>query len=316
MPDPLSRDTFTGPWAGLPVAWRPDGAFDEPTYRADVRACCQVGIPGVYTGGTTGEFYAVEIDEFARISRATVETCHEHNTPAMIGCSATSTRGVERRVEIAREVEADAIQVTLPFWIELPDAEVTPFFRSVAKAAGDLPISVYDTLRCKKRLTVAQHQEIHQAVPTYLMVKSNAGTVGDTPEGCAALSEFANVFVPEVRWQELVPHGAAGACSAMVYWRPELVLGLWQWMRSGDALRATPLLKKTKSFHDFLFAQFGPRGFTDTAYDRLVGTAVGILETSLPCRGPYPHANAADQDTVRAWCSENFPELLRFSTAS
>ena len=53
---PLTRDTFTGPWAGLPVAWTDDDRFDEVTYRADVARCCQAGIPGVYTGGTTGEF--------------------------------------------------------------------------------------------------------------------------------------------------------------------------------------------------------------------------------------------------------------------
>ena len=131
----LTRETFTGPWAGLPVAWNEDGSFDEETYRGDVRRCCEAGIPGVYTGGTTGEFYAIEIDEFAEISGSTIEECHLLQTPAMIGVSATSTRGAVRRAEIAAALGADAIQVTLPFWMEVRDKEVVSYFQSVSEAS-------------------------------------------------------------------------------------------------------------------------------------------------------------------------------------
>ena len=78
----LTRETFTGPWAGLPVAWTDDDRFDEITYRGDVTRCCRAGVPGVYSGGTTGEFYAMEFDEFQEIARATVEACHACGTPA------------------------------------------------------------------------------------------------------------------------------------------------------------------------------------------------------------------------------------------
>ena len=132
----MTRETFTGPWAGLPVAWAASGRFDETTFRGDVRRCCEVGIPGVYTGGTSGEFYAIEIDEFVEITRAAVEECHENGTPAMIGCSATSTTGAVRRAEIAAELGADAIQVTLPFWMEVGEGQIVEFFRTVADASG------------------------------------------------------------------------------------------------------------------------------------------------------------------------------------
>lgn len=307
----LKRETFTGPWAGLPVAWHDDGSFDGNTYRSDIRRCCEAGIPGIYTGGTTGEFYAIEIDEFPEITKATIEECHAHNTPAMIGVSATSTRGAVRRAEIARDLGADAIQVTLPFWMEVSETEIVPFFQTVSEASGNLPFSIYETLRCKTRLNLKHHRQIKVAVPEYMMVKSNAGTLGDTVEGCAALSEFVNVFVPEVRWGELVPAGAAGACSAMVYWRPELVLGLWNKM-SSDSDDVTDILNKVTKLHAFLAETFAPRGFTDTAYDRLLGKAVGILETSLQCRAPYPYATGDDIETIRNWCRNHFPGLLSF----
>ena len=83
----MSRETFRGPWAGLPVAWTDAGNFDEETYRQDVRRCAEAGMPGVYTGGTTGEFYAMEFQEFQAVARATVEECHAGGKPAMIGCT-------------------------------------------------------------------------------------------------------------------------------------------------------------------------------------------------------------------------------------
>ena len=69
----LTRENFVGPWAGLPVAWTDEDTFDETAYRADVRACCEANVPGIYTGGTTGEFYAMEFDEFQQVARAAVE---------------------------------------------------------------------------------------------------------------------------------------------------------------------------------------------------------------------------------------------------
>ena len=89
----LAREDFRGPWAGLPVAWTEAGAFDEETYRIDVRRCADARMPGIYMGGTTGEFYAMELDEFRAIARATVEECHAGSIRAMIGCTSTYTIG-------------------------------------------------------------------------------------------------------------------------------------------------------------------------------------------------------------------------------
>ena len=69
----LKKEQLIGPWCGLPVAWKADLSFDEKTYRGDVARSCAAGVPGVYTGGTTGEFYAQEFEEFQKIARLTIE---------------------------------------------------------------------------------------------------------------------------------------------------------------------------------------------------------------------------------------------------
>lgn len=306
----LTRETMTGPWAGLPVAWGADGEFDEPTYRADVARCCGAGVPGVYTGGTTGEFYAMELDEFQRVARATVEECRAHDVPVMIGCTSTYTRGAARRAAFAAEIGADAIQVALPFWMEIDDAQIVPFFREVAAAAEGLALSVYETDRAKKQLTCNQHRAIKEAVPSYLMVKANAGTLGEDPEGCAALSQFVNVFVGEGRWAELGPHGVRGCCSSVIYWNPRFTLALWKRVEQGDWEAVTKGCQQLDGLFTFLDEGFADRGFTDTAYDRLGGLATGFLHTSLQNRGPYPSPTEADVKRLADWFRESFPEML------
>jgi dihydrodipicolinate synthase/N-acetylneuraminate lyase len=306
----LTRDNFIGPWAGLPVAWTDDDRLDEATYRQDVAACCQAGVPGVYTGGSTGEFYALSYEEFQAVARATVEVCHEHGTPAMIGCTDTYTKGAMRKATFAAEIGADAIQVALPFWMPMPADQIVPFFREVASAAPGLALSVYETTRAKVTLTVEQHLAVKDAVPQVLMVKANANTVGLTEEGCRRLSEHVNVFVGEHLFAEFFRYGARGGCSSAVYWSPKFMLRLWEQVRRGEWAEAEAGCAKLKALFGFLGETWEPRGFVDTSFDRLGGRAGGFLKTSLRCRAPYPHATEGDVEVWRGWCRENLPEMI------
>lgn len=306
----LTRETFTGPWAGLPVAWTDDDRFDEATYRADVVHCCEAGVPGVYTAGTTGEFYAMEFDEWKAITRATIEECRTHGIPAMIGCTSTYNLGAARRAAFAAECGADAIQVALPFWMEIGDRQIVPFFKEVVNASGGLPLSIYETTRAKKVLTLDQHRAIKDAAPTYMMVKANAGTLGDTPEGCRAISEFVNVFVGEQKFGELGRFGAKGGCSSLVYYSPRVILPLWEQVERRDWASADATCRRIAELFDFWGRTFGDRGFTDSAEDRLGGVAGGFLKCSLRCRSPYPSATPDDAATLRRWYREHFPEML------
>lgn len=53
-------------------------------------------------------------------------------------------------------------------------------------------------------------------------------------------------------------------------------------------LYSAAMHQRIESLFEFLIGTFAPRGFTDTAFDRLGGLATGFLQTSLHSRGPYP----------------------------
>ena len=299
-----------GPWAGLPVAWKDNGrTFDEDVYRANVDRCCKAGIPGVYTAGTTGEFYAMEFDEWQAVTRATIEQCKLHGTPVMIGVTSSYTLGVQRRTAIAAELGADAIQLAVPYWLEVDDREIVPFFKEAVAAAPGLAMTVYDTLRSKKELTVDMHRAIFDATGTYLAVKS-PGTVGNTEEGCAALSEFINVWVNENEWARLGPHGAIGCASALVYMNPRYILRMFELLQNRDWDALATCCEAVQRLDDEGLAPFAARGFTDTAYDHLQGLVAGFLDMSPVSRGPYVSCTDEDVELLRAWMAENVPELL------
>ena len=254
----------------------------------------------------------MEFDEFQAIARATVEECKKSGTPSMVGCTSTYTLGVIRRVQYAAELGADAIQVALPYWMEISDEAVVPFFKEVAAASEGMALSIYErTLRAKKSLTLDQHRAIKDAVPSYTMVKANEGTLGYTPEGCEALSQFVNVFVNESKLGKLGRVGAKGSCSAMVYYNPRVILELWSQVESQNWEKVDATCEKICDFIELLLFKELPLTYTDTTYDRIGGVAFGFLKTSLRNRAPYPSGTLRDIEVYRNWFTKHFPEMLQ-----
>ena len=307
----LSREEMIGPWAGLPVAWNEDLRFDQQAYRADVERVCKAGVRGVYTAGTTGEFYAMEFDEWKAVTKATVEECRKHGTFVMIGVTSTYTLGARRRAAYAAKVGADAVQVALPFWMELDNRQVVPFLKEVTEACPGLALSLYETLRAKKALTVDQHRAVSEATGCYVAVKANAGTVGSTPEGCRQLSEFVNVWAAENDWSRLGPHGLIGSASALVYMNPRVVLHMFDLMRRQKWDELNPWTDMLDRLVQEGLRPFTEKGYTDTAYDRLMGITTGFLTMSVRSREPYISVTDQDVHELRAWMEANTPELLK-----
>src|SRR5579863_1493741 len=117
-PMPLSADQLKGMWAALLVSWTSRSELDEDTTRENVRRMCRSGVQGVYTHGTTGEFYAQSEEEWRRVARAALEESKALRVPCQIGCTALWSGEVIRRAEFAQKLDAAALQIAFPFWME------------------------------------------------------------------------------------------------------------------------------------------------------------------------------------------------------
>jgi len=305
---PLTTETLKGMWAGLPVPWTTQDEIDEGSLRENVRRICRAGAHGVYTHGTTGEFYAQTEEEWKRVVRATVEECRSEAKPCQIGCTALWTNEVIRRVSFAQRMGADGVQIAFPFWLELTDDQAVRFLRDVAGAVPEMPFILYNTTRSKKPLTVdLLRRSLDVGIPI-------VGCKGVRSK--QELQEFLKVgpklkfFVGEY---ELASHwspGARGCYSSFVYACPRFMLRYFDLCEQGRT-EAQDIEEGLKRFIAEYVMPLIQRGMYDTALDRCFAAMTGFLTGNLlQSRQPYDAATQKDVKECYEWCFNNLPEFI------
>ena len=301
-----------GVWAAQPVAWDDQEQFDAARYESDIAYLCSTGIHGIYSGGTTGEFYALDFEEFVDTNALMLQTAHAAGVPVQVGVTALCTREVERRTRWATEHGADGIQVALPFWLPLSDGEVLAFFRDVGQAAAGAFIVHYDTLRSKRSISTELYCRIKEHVPN-LVGSKYGGELSGIPEILRALPGFA-IFTGEPTLYDAMKLGASGTYSSVVLTNPHLMLAFFDACRRSDDVDAQSLTTRIKRFkHEAvhpLLAQSNEPGYWDSALDRLQAMLNPHMKCGLRCRRPYRSASPADLQKVRTWIEQNDPGLL------
>lgn len=309
----ITKDKLCGIWAALPLPWREDGSLDAEIYARDIVSCCEAKVNGIYSGGTTGEFYAQDFEVFSQVNRILAETAHEHGTPMQAGCTALNTEEVCRRARYAKEIGADIIQVAIPFWLELDDTEVVDFFSAVAKAAGGVPIIHYDTARSKRRISPALYQRLCREVPTLWGTKFGGADVFAVKQITLA-NPTLKVFVGEHALASATPMGASGAYCALVLMNPGWMIEYYEACRDRRWNRAFEVQDEVA----LLFSTLGSlptSGLQDSALDRLFARVDDFLQCPIQCKLPYRSGTEADLEFLRDWTKRNLPHLLQKALA-
>ena len=309
---PLTSDTLKGMWAGMPVPWTAEDHLDEDALRENVRRMCRAGAHGVYTHGTTGEFYAQTPGEWRRVAQITVQECQPFRTPTQVGCTALWTAEVIRRAEFAQEIGADGIQVAFPFWLPLTDAEAVGFLKEVTRQVPGMPVTLYNTGRSKKPLTSDLLKRIlDQEIPLI-----GCKGVGSEEEVASflGLAPWLRIFVGEDKLADWWHAGVRGSYSSLVYACPKLMLRYFQLCEAGDP-QAVEIGKGLQRLSREFVVPLLQEGFWDTAFDRTFAAATGFLTGSLlRSRPPYRMATQRDVEMFRQCCERVFPEFLQKST--
>ena len=71
----LTANDCRGIWSAVPLSWDERDRLDEDSFRTNIETMCRAGVHGVYTTGSTGEFYALDFDEFCRMVDIIAEVC-------------------------------------------------------------------------------------------------------------------------------------------------------------------------------------------------------------------------------------------------
>lgn len=118
------------------------GDIDVPALKGLVDYLIEAGCHGLFSLGSTSEVPYFTDAERDTVLRATVEAANGR-VPVIAGVMDMTTKRVIEQARRAKELGADGIVVTVPFYALSDESEIADHFRAV-KAAVDLPIYAYD----------------------------------------------------------------------------------------------------------------------------------------------------------------------------
>lgn len=310
----LTSQTLRGIWAALPMSWRADDSFDEEAYRTNIARLCAASVDGIYTTGSTGEFYALDRAEFERMVDVVMEETRHHRIPVQIGCCADDTRDVLRQMAYAAEAGAAGVQVVLPYWMELSDAEMLQFFRDLASAFPQLPLIHYNVPRAKRFLTARDYQKILEVAPNLIGVKfTYAGSHwGELQQALQLLPQLA-YFVAEDLLVSAMQLGARGSYSSIACVSPSFMqemFALATARRWDEALAQQAKVARFFAECGAFVEQLG-LSTSDPAFDKGLAIASGFLTGHPRTRAPYNGWSDAGIVEVRRWLQKHYPEFVR-----
>jgi dihydrodipicolinate synthase/N-acetylneuraminate lyase len=304
----LDRQTLRGVWCALIVPWTDADEPDAARFEREVRAYGGCGVDGVYTGGTTGEFYAQDDATFAHIAEIACREAHEIGLPVQIGCTALSTRTVRRRIATAIAAGADAVQIALPFWLAMRDDEVMQFVRDLADQAGDVPIVLYLTSRSKRKIEPGLLGEIAASVPTFIGTKDTGCDVAGLRAMLAAAPDLA-IFGGDNDFIAKVPAGGTGGYCSVTGLNARRVAEYYEHCAAGRLDAARALHREM----DALMALYGhwakEDGLMDSAIDRIQRVAGGV-DVGLRCQAPYRSGNQRHVQELLELCRTTASSFL------
>lgn len=310
----LTADTLHGIWAGVPMAWDAEYALDEASYRANTIAMCEAGVHGIYTTGSTGEFYALDFAEFCRMVDIQDEICGRYRMPLQIGCCADSTRRTLQMLEYAAgKATVGAAQVVIPYWMELTERELRQFFADLYAACPDLPLVHYNIPRAKAFLNAADYLRILDVAPSLIGVKytfagSNFGALKTNLVKTPQLS----YFVGEDLLVSAMQLGARGSYSSLIATNPPFMLTLYEQARQGRWEAAMDMQRTLGCFLEDLcdYVDSLGEGLMDPVADKGMAVACGCAAGSARTRAPYIGWSDRTVALVRAWVETQYPQFI------
>jgi len=126
----------------IPTAFGRDGSLDLEASRAIFRYVGRSGNEGAFVLGTTGEFPAVDVEEFTALVEAALEELQEHMR-CIVHVGRPSAYEAVRLTRIARDLGASEFAALTPYYLRSSDDAVVDYFRQVSDAVGEGRLYVY-----------------------------------------------------------------------------------------------------------------------------------------------------------------------------
>ena len=283
---------MAGYLVSVPVPWNLDGSLSPHLFRDAVHKLMREGCDGLYLFGTSGEGYAVTDEEFRKIVDAFVDATAEYTGFRQVGCFGLSSDQVKHRCRIAAERGVQGVQITLPFWKELNDAELTRYFVDVCGDFQALSFLLYNNPRNKRRLNGKELEAVHGVAPNLQGVKTGSGAWLDFYELITESASLAH-FVTEPAFLFCHGLGDVGLIPSSNYLFPTRCRAYYDAVISGDLEMARRLHREIVRFFHKTATPLAQKGYIDGAIDKAYAR-IGGMDMPLDMKSPY--ISLSDED--------------------
>jgi dihydrodipicolinate synthase/N-acetylneuraminate lyase len=309
----LTGKTLKGIWAGVTMSWERNYRLDEKSFCENLKRLCKAKVHGIYTTGSTGEFYALNFDEFKLMVDILIEVVTPKGISIQVGCGSPSTKETIKKLEYIAGKKADGAQITLPYWMELTDKEVLRFFKDISIACPSLPLIHYNIPRAKRFLYGPDYQRILEIAPNLIGVKfSFAGINFGSLQEALLLTPNLSYFVGENLLVSGMQIGAKGCYSSIVCMRPDFVLKMFnlaEKFKWDEAIKMQKFLAQFFMDFEAMLERFG-LGSIDPVADKGFAAASGFFTGHQRTRAPYIGWPDKGLKRVRKWLEKEYPELI------
>ncbi len=310
----LKADDVYGIWSGATMCWNEDYSFDPETYAKNIQHAIDAKVHGLFTTGSTGEFYAIEYDEFCQMVDIISDLCGKAGMPLQIGCCSDATAKAVRMLKyIDAKPQVGAAMVNIPYWMELTDRELLQFFKDVYTACPDMPLVHYNIPRAKRFLQGADYVKIKEVAPSLIGVKYTfAGSNFGALQNSLMLTPELSYFVGENMLASGMQLGARGVYSALVATNPKYMLDMYAKAKAGQWEEAIKMQQHASKFYgdlDVVTTERG-EGNIDPVCDKGLGVASGCILGHQRCRPPYIGWSDETIKVVRQFLEKDYPEFV------
>jgi 5-dehydro-4-deoxyglucarate dehydratase len=273
------------------------GQVDLDLLGRHVASGVAAGPGGVFIACGTGEFHALEPQEFGEVVRTAVEVIAGRG--AVYAGTGGSIAQAKLFAKGAKDAGADGLLLLPPYLVEMPEAGLLAYTREVA-AVTDLPVIVYN--RNNARYSEASAIEVAK-IPNVIGFKDGTGDLDQVARIVRAVTAavgkdflfFNGLPTAETTQQAYRAIGVPLYSSATFAFAPDLALAFYNALESGndalvDALSAT-------FFHPLVRLR-----------DTVPGYAVSLVKAGValegipagPVRPPLIMPNADDLTELRS----------------
>lgn len=286
----MEFDRWRGIHTILVTPFKPDLSLDLEGLRRNTRFAAESSAHVLICLGTQSEFFSLSEEEKRQVARAVVEETAGRK-PVVCGVSDTSTLGAVALARYCREVGADAVMVTPPYFPQVTPATVHDHFVRIARE-GDLPVFLYNApARAGVNVTPEQISKLADE-PGIIGVKQATGNVTELEETVAlAGHRMAVVGGSEAMIWPCLALGMIGSTSTGACFMPDVMVEIYDAAVKGDLKRGNELYLRLSPLR-LLAKAMGHAAQVKAGMD-LVGLAGG------PVRPPLPPIQEAHREQLR-----------------